>query len=135
MARWISGIGNRAFVLTEATAIDLTATAGDVETGMICPQDGAHVAHVTYTIMTAGTGSGANHELILEHGLGAAGAALTGQVDVDADAVAGVITEGDGLAYASQPTTVRGTMIQILNAESASITTGAILDIVVLWEL
>ena len=136
MARFIPGTGNRTFVLSEATTIDLTATAGDVATGMLCPQDDAHVVHVNYTIRTAGAGSGTVHQLVLEHGLGAAGVALTGTINVDADAAAaGTIVTGDGLAYASQPATVRGTQIQILNTESGNVTTGVILDIQVLWEL
>lgn len=135
MARRTAGIKNRTWVVTEATVVDLTSDPGDVETGMTCPGDNAKVVSVAYTMQAKGTGSAANHQLTLEHGLGAAGVALTLVVDVDADAANGTIVTADGLDRSGQGVTTLGTMIQLLNAESASITTGAKLDIQVLWEL
>ncbi len=78
----------RSFVITDATGIDLVNADGDVPTGMLCPGDGATVVSVSYTMLTAGTGT-QNHNLDLEHGLGSAGAALTPTIDVLADAAAG----------------------------------------------
>ena len=124
----------RSFVITSAAAIDVGNAAGDVATGMLCPGDNAKVVRVSYTMQTAGTGS-ENHNLTLEHGLAAAGVALTPIIDVLADAAAGVIVTGDGLEFDDQPNTIEGTMIQILNAEEGAISDGAILDISVLWQL
>jgi len=134
MSRKSTHPGARDFVITEAHALDIDDTPGDVTTGMLCPGDGAKVVRVSITIRTAGTGS-FNHELILEHGLAAAGVALTPQIDVLADAAAGVIVTGSGLQPADQAATIEGTTIQFLNAESGSITDGAIVDVSVLWEL
>lgn len=125
----------RSFVITSATGVDLVNADGDVATGMLCPNDGAKVVRVSYTMKTAGTGAAANHNLTLEHGLGAAGVALTPVIAVDADAVDGVIVTGDGLDSASAPDTVEGTQIQVKNVESAAISDGAILVISVLWQL
>ncbi len=125
---------DRTFVITGATGINLLDTPGDVATGMLCPGEGAMVVRVSYTMKTPGTGT-QNHNLTLEHGLGAAGVALTGIIDVLADAVAGIIVTGDGLPYQSHPLTVEGTQIQILNAEEGAISDGAILDISILWQL
>ena len=124
----------RSFVITNASAVDLTDAAGDVTTGMLCPGDAAKVVRVSYTMRTAGTGT-QNHNLILEHGLAGAGAALTGTIDVLADAAAGTIVTGDGLEFGAQPATLEGTVIQILNAEEGAISDGAILDILILWQL
>lgn len=134
MAKFIPGTGNRTFVLSEAAAVDLVNADGDVPTGMLCPEDDAHVVHITYTVQTTG-GDSENHQLVLEHGLGAAGVALTASINVANDAAAGAIVTGDGLAYASQPATVRGTQIQILNTEGGAISNGLILDVSILWEL
>lgn len=122
-------------VVTQSGAIDLGDAAGDVNTEMLCPNDGAKVINVQFTMHTAGTGSAANHDLILEHGAGAAGVALTTTVALDADGAAGLIVEGVGLSPESQPDTVKGTTIQILNAESAAISDGAIINVSILWQL
>ena len=113
----------------------MTNTAGDVATGMLCPGDSAKVIRVSYTIVTAGSNGAAAHQLLLEHGLGAAGVALTAQINVVASAVAGTIVTGDGLPVNEQVDTTEGTVIQLNNTESAGISLGAILDISVLWEL
>ncbi len=125
----------RSFVITGAKAINLLEADGDVATGMLCPGDGAKVVRVSYTMETAGTGAAANHNLTLEHGLAAAGVAMTPIIAVDADAVDGVIVTGNGLDSAVHPDTVEGTQIQIKNVESAAISDGAILDVSVLWQL
>ena len=124
----------RSFVITGAIGVDLGNADGDVATGMLCPGDGAKVVRVSYTMKTAGTGS-ENHDIDLEHGLAAAGVALTGTISVLADAAAGVIVTGDGLDFAAQPATVEGTVIQVKNVEAGAISDGAILDISVLWQL
>ena len=135
MPRRTGGSGiNATFVVTEAHALDLTATPGDKITGMLCPGDGATVIDMAITIRTAGTGS-FNHELILEHGLAGAGTAVSPQIDVLADAADGTIVTGNGLDRAGQGVTTKGTIMQFLNAESGSITVGAIVDVSVLWRL
>ena len=125
----------RSFVVLQQATVDLTATAGDIPLTMNCPADGARVVSWSIKVSTAGVGAAANHELILEHGLGAAGVALTPQLDLDADGAAELIVQGEGLALDAQPVTVESTTLQILNAESAAISTGAIVDINVLWQL
>jgi hypothetical protein len=121
-------------VVTQEYTVDLTATAGDKALTMICPADGATVREWYVKVDTAGVGAAANHELVLEHGLAGAGVALTPVLELDADAAAETIVSGTGLQPPSI-TTVGGTTLQILNAESASITTGAIVDITVTWLL
>ena len=133
MARFVGA--SRSFVTTRAAAVSLGNAAGDVATGMLCPTDGAKVVSVSYTIQTAGVGAAANHNLDLEQGLAGAGEALTGTIAVDADAAAGTIVTGNGLEFSQQPITQEGRVIQVKNAESAAISTGAILDISVLWQL
>jgi len=135
MARRLAGIGNRSFVITNAL-VDLTATAGDIPALMVCPGDGAKLLSGSYTIHTAGVGSGAVHQLTVEHGEAGAGVALTGIVNVDADAAAaGTIVTFTALDPAGQPNTVEGTNIQLLNAESAAISTGVIVNVQLRWEL
>ncbi len=124
----------RSFVITSATGVDLVNADGDVATGMLCPGDGATVVRVSYTILTAGTGT-QNHDLDLEHGLAGAGVALTPTISVLADAAAGTIVTGDGLEQDAQPATAEGTQIQIKNVEAGAISNGAILDVSVLWQL
>lgn len=133
MARKVGA--TRSYVITEAHNIDLGDAAGDVTLGILCPGDGAKVVSCAINIRTAGTGAAANHQLVLEHGLGAAGVALTGQIDLDADGAAGTIVSGGGLPFPSQPATVLGTVCQFNNTESASITDGAFVDVSVLWQL
>lgn len=132
MARTVRDQG---IVVLQVYNIDLGDADGDVALDMMCPGDGAVVLDWTVQISTAGTGSGANHNLTLEHGTGAAGVALAPVLAVDADAVAGTITTGDG--NGTQPTggSVIGTKIQIANAESAAISDGAIVDVQVRWQL
>ena len=125
----------RSLVVLQQDTLDLTASAGDIAMTMTCPADGARVVSWSVKISTAGTGASANHELILEHGLTSAGVALTPQLDLDADGAAELTVQGEGLALDAQPVTVEGTALQILNAESAAISTGAIVDINVLWQL
>ena len=132
MARRVGA--RRSFVITSATGVDLVNADGDVATGMLCPGDGATVVRVSYTMLTAGTGT-ENHNLDLEHGLAGAGVALTPTIDVLADAAAGTIVTGDGLVHDAQPATVEGTQIQIKNVEEGAISNGAILDVSVLWQL
>ncbi len=134
MARFVPGIGNRIFVCTQAGAIDLTDGPGDVNTEMVCPADDAHLWKIVFTMHTAGTGT-QNHNLIVEHGEGAAGVAISGTIDVLADAADGTIVTADALEYSAQPATVEGTTMQILNAEEGAISDGAILNISFIWEL
>jgi len=134
MARWIPGTGSRTFVCTQAGAIDLGNAAGDVDLEMVCPADDAHLVKISFTIHTAG-GEAENHNLVVEHGAGAAGAALSGQIDVLSNAAAGTIVTADALGYAAQPATVEGTTIQVSNAEEGAISNGAILNVSLIWEL
>ena len=118
-------------VVTQQFSLDLTNSPGDKATTMVVPGDGCRLIDVSYTIQVDGTGSGANHELILEAGTGGAGVAISGQADLDADGGAGLTATAKGLAA---PLT-RGVAIQVLNAESASITVGAIVNVVCLWQM
>ena len=124
----------RSFVITGATGVDLVNASGDVATGMLCPADGAKVVRVSYTVLTTG-GEDIAHQLELEHGLAAAGVALTPVIDVANDDAAGVVTSGDGLQPGDQPDTVEGTQIQVKTVEASDIANGLILDVSVLWQL
>lgn len=130
----------KGIVVLQVYNIDLTATAGDVAIDMMCPGDGARV--IDWTVQTSTVGVGAfTHNLTLEHGTGAAGVALTPILPVLAEDAAGVIHTGPGLQFSSQIgalglKTAQGTKIQILNAElGGDITTGAIVDVMVRWQL
>ena len=125
----------RSFVVLQEVTVDLGNAAGDVALTMNCPADGARVVSWSVKVDTAGTGAAANHELVLEHGLTSAGVALTPILELDADGAAELIVQGEGLALDAQPVTVEGTALQILNAESAAISDGAIIDVSVLWQL
>lgn len=128
-------VRDQGIVVLQVYNIDLTSDPVDVALDMMCPGDGAFVLDWSVQVSTAGVGAAANHEMVLEHGTGAAGVALTAQLDLDADAVAGTIVTGDGLGRPATGGTTQGTKIQIQNAESASITTGAIVDVMVRWQL
>lgn len=134
MARKLNAGYHGHLVVTNVVGLDLLNAPADISTGMLCPGDGASVVQWAATLHTAGTGS-FNHEIILEHGTGAAGVALTGQLDILADGTPG--TEADnGAGLQPRPIkTVFGTDMQVLNAESGSITDGALVNITVLWRL
>ena len=140
MGRRVGSItaGDRSFVTTMAS-VDIGATGAptDIPTTMVCPGDGAKVVSVSATIKTVGVGD-ENHNLILEHGFAAAGVALTPQFDVHAGvtlAPVGTIVTSDGLPASAQPDTVQGTAIQLQNTEEGAISTGAIVDMIVIWQL
>jgi len=137
MARRVGSIqaGHRSFVTTSAQ-VDLgnTGAPTDIPTTMVCPGDGAKVVEVAYTVSTTG-GDAENHSLVLEHGLGAAGAALTPTSVHANDDADGVIVTAKGLQPQDQPDTVFGTKIQIRNTEDGAIANGLILDVLVIWEL
>lgn len=124
-------------VVLQVYNIDLGDANGDVALDMMCPGDGAIVLDWSIQISTAGTGAAANHNCVLEHGTTSAGVALTPLLAVDADAVAGVVVTGEALDSATQRAvaTVQGTKIQIQNTESAAISNGAIVDVLVRWRL
>ena len=132
MARTVRDFG---IVVLTAYNVDLLNADADIATDMMCPGDGAFVLDWTVQISSAGTGSAANHELVLEHGTGAAGVALTAQLDIDADGTAGLIVTGDGIGRPATGGTVQGTKIQVKNVESAAISNGATVDILVRWQL
>ncbi len=117
-------------VQTSQFNMDLTNSPGDKATTMVVPGDGASLIDVSYTIQVAGTGS-FNHELILEAGTGGAGVAISAQADLLADGAVGLTATGRGLGVAL----TRGVALQILNAEEGSITVGALVNIVCLWQL
>ncbi len=127
-------VRDKGIVCLQVNNIDLVNADGDVAMDMMCPGDDAFVLDWTCQISTAGTGS-ENHNLTLEHGTGAAGVALTAVLDVLADATAGTISTGDGLGRPSTGGTVMGTKIQIKNVEEGAISNGAIIDVLVRWQL
>lgn len=121
-------------VVQQQDSVDLADAAGDVALTLRCPGDGAKVLDWKVISTTAGTGAGANHNIILEHGSGAAGVALTGTIALDADGTAETTTaSGNGLLV--QPATTMGTLLQINNTESAAISNGAIVTVIVRWIL
>jgi len=101
---------------------------------MMCPGDNAFVLDWSVQISTAGD-TDEDHLLTLEHGTTTAGVALTAVLAVDCDGTAGTVTTGDGLGRPATGGTVQGTKIQIKNVEDAAITDGAIVDVLVRWQL
>jgi hypothetical protein len=98
---------------------------------MLVPGDDATVIDVTYTIVTAGTGS-ENHVLVLEAGLAGAGAAIAESTTLLADGAAGLRAIAKGLQNVRL---TRGTILQINNTEGGAISNGAIVHVVVNWQL
>jgi len=121
-------------VATTQAVVDLTDTAGDVALAMAVPGDGARLIDVSFTIQVTGVGSAANHNLTLEAGTGAAGVAISTLAALDADGAVGLTVTGTPAGTGLTGLT-RGVELQILNAESASITTGAIINVVILWQM
>jgi len=120
-------------VATTQALVDLTATPGDVVLTMVVPGDKARLIDVSYTIQTAGVGS-FNHELTLEAGTGAAGVAIAKETDLLADGAVGLTVKGEP-DLTGETGLTRGTELQIKNTESGSITTGAIINVVCLWQM
>jgi hypothetical protein len=119
-------------VVTSQASVDLVDAAGDVALTMLVPGDDATVIDVTYTIVTAGTGS-FSHTLTLEAGLAGAGAAIAEATTLLADGAVGLRAIAKGLQNVRL---TRGTILQILNAETGGdITNGAIVHVVVNWQL
>lgn len=112
--------------------VNLGDAAGDVALALCVPGDNARVIDVSYTIETAGTGSGANQLITLEAGTGAAGAAIAGVATLDADGAVGLTASADGTGAAGL---LRGVALQLANAESAAISDGAIVNVVIHWQL
>lgn len=127
MARKLKG---NQFVQTVA-AVDLGDADGDVVIDAAAPGDSAVVESVTYTIQTAGTGASANHLITLEKGLATAGTAIAAVGTLDADGAAGLTVE----AFGNGVTVNRGETLQLANAESAAISNGAIVNVVIYWRL
>lgn len=98
---------------------------------MLVPGDNAQVIDVTYTIVTAGTGS-ENHVLVLEAGLGAAGVAIAESTTLLADGAVGLRAIAKGLQGV---VLTRGTILQINNTEAGAISNGAVVHVVVNWQL
>jgi len=113
-------------------SVDLTASPGDVILDMVVPGDDARLVDVSFSIEVAGVGAAANHELILEAGTAGAGVAISTQADLDADGAVGLTVFGQPTLTGLTGLT-RGTSLQILNAESAAISTGAIVNVVCIW--
>ena len=128
-------IRDQGIVITQAFSADLTAASADVSLNMLCPGDGAQVIDWSLTANVVGVGDG-THTVTLEHGRGAAGVAVSAPIAFLAvtDATAGeVIGTADGVYLA---TTLAGTQMQLKNVESGTnITTGAIVDVLVRWQL
>ena len=130
-------IRDKGIVVQQVYNIDLTAASVDVALDMMCPGDNAFVLDWTTQGSTVGVGAG-THTLTLEHGTGAAGVALADDIAFIATtgAAAGDLNTADGLGRPSTGGTVQGTKIQIRNVESGTnITTGAIIDVMVRWQL
>jgi hypothetical protein len=127
-------VRDKGIVCLQVNNIDLVNASGDVAMDMMCPGDNAFVLDWTVQISTAGDAT-ENHELTLEHGTTTDGVALTAQLDVVADATAGTVYTGDGLGRPSTGGTVMGTKIQIKNVEGGAIGNGAIVDVLVRWQL
>jgi hypothetical protein len=134
MARTVRDQG---IVVMQVYNIDLTAASVDVALDMMCPGDNAFVLDWTIQSSTVGIGDG-THTLRLEHGTTTDGVELSAEIAVLAvtDMTAGAIHSADGLGRPSTGGTTQGTKIQIRNVESGTaITTGAIVDVMVRWQL
>lgn len=130
-------IRDKGIVVMQVYNIDLTAASVDAALDMMCPGDDAFVLDWTIQSSVVGIGDG-THTLTLEHGTGAAGVALTAEIAVLAvtDMTAGAIHSADGLGGPISGGTTQGTKIQIKNVESGTdITTGALVDVMVRWQL
>lgn len=112
--------------------VDLGDADGDVALTLAVPGDNARVIDVSYTIETAGTGASANHNITLEAGTGAAGAAIAAVAALDADGAVGLTVTAKGTGAAGL---LRGVALQLANAESAAISNGAIVNVVIHWQL
>lgn len=121
-------------VQVQHSALDLTGTAGDIVTTMVVPGDGARLVEVSYTIKTTGVGASANHNLTLEAGVGGAGVAISPVTALDADGAVGLTARAGPLLTGLTGLT-KGVNLQVLNAESAAITTGAIVNVIALFAL
>lgn len=111
--------------------VDLGDADGDITLDAAAPGDLATVESVSYTIQTAGTGAAANHNITLEKGLAGAGTAIAAVAALDADGAAGLTVEAEGNGV----TVLRGETLQLANAESAAISNGAIVNVVIYWRL
>jgi hypothetical protein len=111
--------------------IDLADAAGDVALTLCVPGDGAQVVDVSITIETAGTGASANHLVTLEQGTAGAGAAIASVMTLDADGAVGLTATAKG----TRVKCTRGVALQLANAESAAISNGAIVNLVIVWAM
>ena len=129
MARTVRDSG---IVVLEAINVDLTAASADCPVEMFCPGDGAQLLDWTLVVSVAGVGAG-THTCTLEHGVGAAGVAVSAEIAFIATNAADTQVTADGVYLA---TTTQGTRMQIKNVESGTnITTGAIVDVIARWQL
>ena len=120
-------------IVQQQDSVDLADADGDVTLTLRCPGDGASVIDFMLISTTAGTGASADHNVTLEHDISTAGVALTGVAALDADGTAQTTTataKGNGFHN-----TVMGTRLQLQNVESAAISNGAIVTVIVRWQL
>jgi len=120
-------------VVTTETLVDLGSTAGDVALNMAVPGDGARLIDVSYTIQTAGVGAN-DHELVLEAGTAGAGVAIAKQALLLATGAVGLTVKAEP-DLTGETGLTRGTELQIANSEAGAISTGAIINVVCLWQM
>lgn len=108
---------------SDTTTITITA-------GALIPHDGARIDKVWATTGTAGVGSGGTFTIQLLDGATALTAA---GITVDADAAAGTVhgsMEGNGTQAATG-----GGPLGIATVKTGTVSTGAILQICILWQM
>ncbi len=116
--------------------VSLGDAAGDVVVDSCVPADSVTVVDVSYTIETAGIGAAANHLLNLQAGTAGAGFDIAAQAVLDADGAVGLTVVAVGLPNTETSFPLSGGVaLQIANAESAAISTGAIINLVIFWNL
>ena len=105
-----------------------TATA-DVGIPLFAPSEGALLEDVTFTVFTAGIGTG-TYDLMLEE-LGGTVAMTAKLATADADAAAGTVlgtVDGTGIGA-----TAKGTEYQVQVTENGTVSTGTIIGYVAWW--
>ncbi len=126
-------------ILDRQISVALGGAPTDLGLKLLVPGDGARVVRWGVISQTVGVGaSSAAHQLTLEAGRSAAGVSIAEQITLIAEDAVGTTAIGDGLSTptaAAVTQLAEGTRLQILTAESAAITTGAIVDVWVIWSL
>lgn len=119
-------------VVQQQDSVDLGDANGVVALTLRCPGDNANVLDMTLISTTAGTGTSANHLVTLQDV--DTDTDLTGVATLDADGTAQV-TEGSANGVLGHARLALGARLQLNNTESAAISNGAIVTVIIRWIL